>query len=158
MTTVVHAHDGPRRRPSDGRLGALAGVTPVAMFATWIAISGWGGSAGEFFLAAAEITLGAVVAGWIVGGHLGSSILGRLLGLVAYGLVAWLVLLPLNVLRSTLGDIQGGGASDPIAIFLAVGGYLLYGAISGLYAVVYLLPFAAAWLVTFLLLRRAFDR
>lgn len=158
MTTEVLARDGPRRRPSAGRLGALASVTPIAMYGAWIAISGWGGSASQFVLAGAEITLGAVVAGWIVGGRMGRSIPGHLLGLVAYGFVAWLVLLPLSVVGSTWEDVRSGRVSDLAGVVLAAGGYLLYGAVSGIYALIFLLPFGAGWIVTFLILRRVFDR
>jgi hypothetical protein len=158
MTTDVLADVGPARRRSAGRLGALAGVTPLAMFGAWIAISGWGGTAGEFVRAAAEIALGSIVAGWIVGGRLGRSIAARLIGLVAYGYVAWLVLLPLNVAGSTWEELRSGQVSDPVGVVLAAGGYLLYGLVSGIYAAVFLLPFGAGWIVTFLLLRRAFQR
>jgi len=158
MTTDALAHDGPIRRSPAGRLGALAGVTPIAMFSAWIAISGWGGTSSGFVLAVAQIGLGAVVAGWIVGGRIGRSVPGRLLGLVAYGLVGWLVVLPLNVVGSTWQDLHAGRASDPVGIALAAGGYLLYGAVSSIYAVVFLIPFGVGWILTFLLLRRAFDR
>jgi hypothetical protein len=158
MTIGVLAHDGPTRRPSAGRLGALAAATPIAMFVAWIAISGWGGVTGAFVLAATQIALGAVVAGWIVGGRMGRSMLGHVVGLVAYGFVAYLVLLPLNVVGSTLGDVQSGRLSDLGGVVLAAGGYLLYGAVAGLYATVYLLPFGAGWIVTFFLLRRVFER
>ena len=112
MTTGVLAHDGPRRRPPAGRLGAVAGLTPVMMYLAWIAISGWGGDASQFARATAEITLGAVVAGWIVGGRLGRSFAGGVLGLVAYGFVAYLVLLPVNIAGSTWEEVRSGRVSD----------------------------------------------
>jgi hypothetical protein len=158
MTTDVLAHDGPARGTSAGRLGALAAVTPIAMFGAWIAIAGWGGTPIELLLATLEIALGAVVAGWIVGGRLGRSIPARLLGLVAYGLVGWLVLLPLDVAGSTWEEVRAGRVSDLLGVVTSAGGYLLYGAVSGIYAVVYLLPFGAGWIVTFLLLQRATRR
>ena len=158
MTTRVVANDGPDRRPSAGRLGALAGVTPIAMYGAWIAISGWGGTTSEFWLASAQIVLGAVVAGWIVGGRLGRSIPAHLIGLVGYGFVARLVLLPLNVVGSTWEELRHGRVSDPAGIVVAAGGYLLYGFVSAIYTVVFLLPFGAGWLVTFLLLRRVVER
>jgi hypothetical protein len=136
----------------------LAAATPIAMLGAWIVISGWGGTTGQFVLSAAQFALGAVVAGWIVSRRLGRSIPGRLVGIVAYGLVGWLVVLPLNVVGSTWEELQAGRVSDPVDLVLAAGGYLLYGAVSAVYAVVFLLPFGAGWLVTFLLLRRAFER
>ena len=141
-----------------GRLGAVAAVTPMAMYLAWIAISGWSGDARQFALAAAEITLGAVAAGWIVGGRVGRSVAASLLGLVAYGFVAWLVLLPLNVAGSTWEDVRSGRVSDLLGVVVAAGGYLLYGLVSGIYALVFLLPFGAGWVVTFLILRRIFER
>ncbi len=128
------------------------------MYGAWIGISGWGGSSSQFALSSAAIALGAVVAGWIVGGRMGRSIPGHLLGLAAYGFVARLVLLPLGVAGSTWEDVQSGRASDLAGIVLAAGGYLLYGAVSGIYTLVFLLPFGAGWIVTFLILRRAFER
>ena len=158
MTMGSLAHDGPAPRPGAGRLGAVAAVTPIAMYLAWIAISGWSGDARQFALAAAEITLGAVAAGWIVGGRVGRSVAASLLGLVAYGFVAWLVLLPLNVAGSTWEDVRSGRVSDLLGVVVAAGGYLLYGLVSGIYALVFLLPFGAGWVVTFLILRRIFER
>lgn len=153
MTSAI-AHGRPGR-PSDGRLGAVAGITPIAMFGAWTAISGWGGVTGAFVLAATQIALGAVVAGWIVGARICHSFLGYVVGLLAYGLVGYLVLLPLGVVGSTLGDVQSGRVSDPS---VAAAGYLLYGAVSAIYAIVFLLPFGAGWIVTFVILRRVFER
>jgi hypothetical protein len=153
MTTEIRAHEGPARGTSAGRLGALAGLTPVAMVGAWIAIVGWGGTTVELVLAAVQIALGAVV-----GGRLGRSIPARLLGPVAYGLVGSFVLLPLEVVGSTWEDLRAGRVSDLLGVVISAGGYLLYGAVSGIYAAVYLLPFGAGWMVTFLLLQRAFGR
>ena len=130
----------------------------MAMYLAWIAITGWGGDASQFALATAEITLGAVAAGWIVGGRLGRSVAASLLGLVSYGFVAWLVLLPLNVAGSTWEDVRSGRVSDLLGVVVAAGGYLLYGLVSGIYALVFLLPFGTGWMVTFLILRRIFER
>lgn len=158
MTTDALEHDGPTRRTRAGRLGTLAGLTPVTMFIAWIAISGWSGTTGEFFLAVAQIAIGAVVAGWIVGRRIGRSILGGLLGLVTYGLIAWLVLLPFNAVGSTWEGLRTGQVSGPIGIVVAAGDYLLYGAVISMYAFVFLIPFGAGWILTFLLLRWAVER
>ena len=158
MTMGALAHDGPTRRPSAGRLGALGAVTPVAMYLAWIAIAGWGGDVSQFVLRTAELTLGAVAAGWIVGGRLGRSIGASLLGFVVYGFVGWLVLFPLNIAGSTWQDVQSGRVSDLLGVVVAAGGYLLYGLVTGIYVSLFLLPFGAGWIATFLLLRRAFER
>ena len=158
MTMGALAHDGPTRRPSAGRIGALAAVTPVAMYLTWIAISGWGGDPNRFALATVELTLGAVASGWILGGRLGRSVAASLLGFVAYGFVAYLLLLPLNVAGSTWEDVQSGRVSDLLGVVVAAGGYVLYGLTTGIYVSLFLLPFGAGWMVTFLLLRRVSER
>ena len=93
-----------------------------------------------------------------VGGRLGRSVAASLLGLVSYGFVAWLVLLPLNVAGSTWEDVRSGRVSDLLGVVVAAGGYLLYGLVSGIYALVFLLPFGTGWMVTFLILRRIFER
>jgi hypothetical protein len=155
---AVLANDGPARRPSARRLGALAALTPIAMYGTWNALSGWGGSTAGFIVASTQIVLGAIVAGWIVGGILGRSVARHLLAVVAYGSVAYLVLLPLNVLGATWADVQSGRASDLTAIVVAASGYLLYGVATAMYVTVFLLPFGAAWVATFVLLRRVFGR
>ena len=155
MTTAGSAEEGTPRRLSDRRVGALAAVTPIAVYLAWNAIAGWGGSVGQFVLATAEIALGAGVAGWIVGGRIGRSIPGRILGLVAYGFVGTLVLLPLNVAGSTLDDVHGGRVGGTLEVVGAAFGYLAYGLVSSLYVSVFLLPFGAAWMATFILLRRA---
>lgn len=157
MTTDALEHDGPTRRTHAGRLGALAGVTAIVMFIAWIAISGWSGTDGGFVQAVAQISIGAVVAGWIVGRRVGRSLLGWLLGLVTYGVVAWFVVLPLNVAGSLWEELRTGQVSGLPGILVAAGGYLLYGLVSSLYAFVYLMPFGAGWILTFLLLRRAVE-
>lgn len=158
MTTHALNHDGPARMTDAGRLGALAAVTPIAIFIAWIAISGWGGTDSGFVQAVAQISFGAVVAGWIVGRRVGRSLRGWLLGLVTYGVVAWLVVLPLNVAGSTWEGLQTGQVSGLPGILVAAGGYLLYGLVGSLYAFVYLMPFGTGWILTFLLLRRAVQR
>ena len=158
MTTRDIADGGSAGRLSDGRLGARAAVTPIAMYGAWIALSGWGGSVAEFALAAAEIAIGAVVAGWIVGGRMGRSIPGHILGLLAYGFVGSLVLLPLNVAGSTLGDVQAHRVSGSLEVVIAVAATCVYGLVTAIYVSVFLLPFGAAWIVTVVLLRRALER
>jgi len=158
MTTRAVADSGSAGRPSGGRLGALAAVTPMTMYLAWNVIGGWGSSGGAFLLATLEIALGALVAGWIVGGRMGRSIPGYILGLVSYGLVGWLVLVPLNVVGSTVADLQDGLISGLLEIVVAAVGYAVYSLPTGIYAVLFLLPFGATWIVTFVLLRRALDR
>jgi hypothetical protein len=158
MTTGALADDRTPNRPSRGRIGAVAAVTPVTMFLAWNVIAGWGNSGGAFLLATLEITLGALVAGWIVGGRIGRSIPRHILGLFAYGFVGALVLLPLNVAGSTLGDVGTGRVSSLLEVVAAAVGYVVYGLVSAAYLAVFLLPFGAGWLVTFLILRRAFAQ
>lgn len=128
------------------------------MYLAWNAIAGWGGSASEFALATLEITLGAVAAGWILGRRVGPSIPGHILGLAAYGFVGELVVLPINLVGSTFGDIQAGRVSGLLEVVGAAVGYVVYGFVSAVYLSVFLLPFGAGWMITFLLLRRAFGR
>jgi hypothetical protein len=128
------------------------------MYLSWNVVVGWGGDASQFALATAEIVLGAVAAGWIVGGRMSRSIPGHILGLVAYGFVGLLVLFPLNVAGSTVGDVLAGRVSGVLEVLVAAATYVLYGFVSGLYASVFLLPFGAGWMVTFVLLRRAVGR
>jgi hypothetical protein len=127
------------------------------MYLAWNAISGWWGDASRFALATAAITLGAVAAGWIVGGRLGRSVAGIVLGLVVYGFVAYLVLLPLNIAGSTWEDLRSGRISDLLGVVVAAGGYLLYGLVTAFYLSLFLLPFGAGWMATFLILRRIFQ-
>ena len=158
VTTGVRADDGPARRPSDGRIGALAAVTPIAMCGLWNAYAGWSGTATGFALAMAGIALSAAVAGWIVGGRVGRSLVGYILGIVAFTPVGYLVLLPLAVIGSSWESIQAGGLANALDLVGAVAAYLVYGVVSAVYVSLFLLPFSAAWMVTFLLMRRAFDR
>jgi hypothetical protein len=136
----------------------MAAVTPVAMYMAWNAIAGWGGDASQFVLGTAALTLGAVAAGWIVGRRLGRSIGASLLGSVVYGFVGWLVLFPLNIAGSTWQDVQAGRVSDLLGVVVAAGGYLLYGLVTGIYVSLFLLPFGVGWMLTFVILRRAFER
>ena len=128
------------------------------MLAVWFAISGWGGTPIELLRGIAGIGLGAVAAGWVVGARVGRSMVGRLIGLVAYGLVAYLILLPFNVIGATWEDVAAGRTSGAIDVVGAAGLYLLYGLVSGIWITVFLLPFGTGWVVTYLILRRAFDR
>ena len=128
------------------------------MYGAWIGVSGWGATGTAFVLSAAEIAIAALVSGWIVGGRLPPSIAGRLVGTVAFGPVAYLVLLPFNVLGATWEDVQVGRVSSGLEALAAGIGYLLYGALTATYVGLYLIPFGAAWMLTLLLLRRAFDR
>ena len=158
MTTGALAEERIPRRLSDGRLGALAAVTPIAMYGAWIAIAGWGGTPIELIRGLAGIGLAAAAAGWIVGSRVGRSVAGRLIGLIAYGLVAYLLLLPLNVLGGTWEDFAAGRTSSAVELVGAAGLYLLYGLVSGIWVCAFLLPFGAGWMVTFVLLRRALGR
>ena len=158
MTTDALAEGKTPHRLSDGRVGALAAVTPVAMFGAWIVISGWGGTPIELIRGLAAIGLVAAAAGWIVGARVGRSVAGRLIGLVAYGLVGYLLLLPLNVLGATWDDVATGRTSSPVEVVAAAGLYLLYGLVSAIWVCAFLLPFGAGWIVTFVLLRRALGR
>ncbi len=158
MTTRAVADGGSTGRPSDRRLGALAPVMPVTMYLAWNLIAGWGSSGGPFLLATLEIALGAVVAGWIVGRRVGRSIPGYILGVVSYGFVGWLVLVPLNVVGSTAADLQDGRISGLLEIVVAAAGYAVYSLPTGIYAGLFLLPFGVGWIVTFVVLRRALDR
>ena len=73
-------------------------------------------------------------------------------------MVAYLVLLPLNVVGATWEDVVAGRTSGALELVAAAILYLLYGLVSAIYVSVFLLPFGAGWMVTFLILRRAFDR
>jgi hypothetical protein len=158
MTTGVFANDGPSRRPSDGQIGGLAAVTPIVMLGVWIAISGWGGTPIELIQGIVAIGLVAVAAGWIVGARVGRSMVGRLIGLVAYGLVAYLIVLPFSAIGATWEDVAAGRTSGAIDVVVAASLYLLYGLFSGIWVIVFLLPFGTGWVVTYLILRRAFGR
>jgi hypothetical protein len=157
MTSVIAQH-GSIRRPSSGALGVLAAITPITMLLAWLAVTGWDVTSRSFAFAAVEYTIGGVSAGWIVGSRVDRSVAGHIIGLAAYGVVGWLVLLPINAAGAVWNDLQGGPMSDALAIVVAGSGYLLYGLIVGVSVFAFLLPVGAGWIVTFLLVRRAFDR
>ena len=158
MTIATLANDGPRQAPSAGRIGALAAVTPIVMFGAWFGIAGWVGSAGGLALFVGEMALGAAAAGWIIGRRLGRSLSDAIMGFLVFGLVAWLVVLPLNVAAGSVMDLQSGKVADAIGLLAAPAGYLLYGLVVGIYASVFLLPFGLGWVVTFFILRWVFER
>ena len=108
-----------------------------------------------------QIALGAVAAGWIVGGSNGSLDPRQpLSGSRRMARRPGLVLLPLDVVGSTWEEVQAGRVwpswrsgrrrrllpvgPDPVGIAVAAGGYFLYGTVSALYTLIYLLPFGAA--------------
>jgi hypothetical protein len=128
------------------------------MSGAWFVSTGWVGSAGGLAFFVGEVAVGAVAAGWIVGRRLGRSLTDAIVGLLFYGLVAWLVLLPLNVAAGTVMDLQTGRVSDAVGLLAAPAGYLLYGLVAGVYASVFRLPFGLGWVVTFFILRRVFER
>jgi hypothetical protein len=152
------AHDGLTPRPSGGRLGALAAVTPITMLLAWLLISGWDINTRSFAFAAAEYAIAGVSAGWIVGSRVDRSVAGGVIGAVAYGFVGWLVLVPINVAGAVWSDAQAGRVSDVLGIAAAAGGYLMYGLIVGAYVFAFLLPVGAGWMVTFVLLSRVLGR
>jgi hypothetical protein len=154
MTTDALEQDGQARPSGARRLGAIAGVTPVAMFVAWTAISGWGGTAIEFVQGLAIIAGIALVAGWIVGGRSGRSIRSVLLDTIAYPVVAWLLVLPVGVIGSTWTGVIDGSLNDPAAVVISMLFMLLYEAASALYLIPFLTPFGAGWAVTYYILRR----
>jgi hypothetical protein len=154
MTTDAFEHSGPTQTSGAGRLGALAGVTPIVMFIGWTFVSRWSGSTRDFLVALAAICAVAVIAGWIVGCRSGGSIRSGLLDVVAYPAVAWLIWLPIGVLLSTLSGVADGTVSDPAAAIASKGFLLLYGLVSSLYVIPLMTPFGAGWAVTYYALRR----
>ena len=158
VTMGALAHDGLTPRPSGGRLGALATVTPITMLLAWLLISGWDINTRSFAFAAAEYAIAGVSAGWIVGSRVDRSVAGGVIGAVAYGFVGWLVLVPINVAGAVWSDAQAGRVSDVLGIAAAAGGYLMYGLIVGAYVFAFLLPVGAGWMVTFVLLSRVLGR
>lgn len=140
-----------------GRLGALAGLAPSLIFVAWIS-AGRFGTPGQSLLAMATISGAAIVAGWIVGSRLGSSIRSSLLGVVAYVVVAWLIYIPIGALGSTWQGIEDASLPDLGAAVVRVAGGLAYGLVSSSWVLILLLPFGAAWLMTFRLLRRLAPR
>jgi hypothetical protein len=128
------------------------------MYGAWIGISGWGGTPVELVRGSVLIGLAAVVAGWIIGARVGRSLASELVGLVAYVPVAYLVLLPVNVLGAALEDVSAGRSSNALELVIAAATYALYGLVSAIYVSVFLLPFGAGWIATFLVIRRVFER
>ncbi len=158
MTTSASAHDGSTSGVDAGLLGALAGVTPVVMFAVWIAISGWGGTGTTLLVATGELAIAAVVAGWIVARWVGQSMPRQLLGIILFGLVGRLIVLPLDIVGSLFEEWRSGQTTSLGGIVVAAGGYLLYGLVAAIYTTLYLVPFGIGWLATFVLLRRVAER
>ena len=154
MTTSSLEQDGRPRPPTASRLGAIAGVTPVAMFVAWTTISGWGGTTIEFVQGLAIIAAIALVAGWVVGGRSGRSVRSVLLDTIAYPVVAWLLVLPVGVIGSTWTGVVDGSLSEPAAVVTSMFFMLLYWAASALYLIPFLIPFGAGWAVTYYVLRR----
>ncbi len=72
----------------------------------------------------------------------------------AYPVVAWLLVLPVGVIGSTLTGVVDGSLSDPAAVVTSMFFMLLYGAASALYVIPFLTPFGAGWALTYYLLRR----
>lgn len=136
----------------------MAAVTPIVMFLAWIWINGWSGSQEGFIEAVVEISIGAVVAGSILGLVFDGTLGRGLIALITYGVVAWLAVLPINAVGSTWEELRAGRVSGPIEIGTSIGSYLLVGLVNSLYGFVYLLPFGAGWMLSLLLLRRAFLR
>lgn len=143
-----------RSRSRIRRLGAIASITPIAMYVVWNQISGWGGTPIEFVQATAILLAIAITAGWIVGGRSGHSIHSALLDCVAYAAVAWLITWPIGVIGSTWAGVSDGTFADPIAALGSMGPLLLYGLVSSFYVIPLLTPFGAGWSLTYHLLRR----
>jgi hypothetical protein len=136
MTTHSLEHHGPARPPAAARLGAVAALTPIVMFVSWVAISGWGGTAADLIRALAVIGSIAVVAGWIVGSRSSGSVRHAVVGVVAYPAVAWFVMLPISALSTGAWGVA-------------------YGLVSSLYVIPLLTPFGIGWSLTYYALRRA---
>lgn len=124
------------------------------MFVALNSIGRWNGTPSEFLLALTAVLIVAVVAGWIVGSRIGSSIRSSLLGVIAYAGAAWLSFVPFGVIQGTWQRVQDGGATDPTAVVAAMVGLLAYAFVSSIYIVPLLVPFGAVWMVAFRLLRR----
>jgi hypothetical protein len=154
MATSSLGHLGAAHRSAAARLGALAGATPIGMFVAWAALSGWTGSVGSFVLVLAEIGIGAVGAGWIIGRFIDGTARRWFIGLLTYGVVGWMVVLPINAAGSTWAAFDSGRLTGPSDLLLSAAGYLLSGAVVSLYGFVYLLPFGAGWSLTMAVLRR----
>ena len=76
------------------------------------------------------------------------------IGFLTYGVVGWLVVLPINAAGSTWAAFDAGQLTGPSDVLLSAAGYLLSGAVVSLYGFVYLLPFGAGWSLTMAVLRR----
>ena len=130
MTTDAFEQGGPIQTSAAGRLGALAGITPIAMFIAWVAMTGWSGTA-------ADIASIAVLTGWIVGARSRGSVRHTVVGVLAYPALAWLVMLPIGAIVS----------AEPWGV--------LYGLVASLYVIPLLAPFGFGWSLTYYALRRA---
>ena len=137
MTTDALEHDGPTRTSAAARLGAVAGVTPVAMFVSWIAITGWSGTSADLIRATAAMALIAVLTGCIIGARSSGSVRHTVVGVLAYPALAWLVMLPIG------------------AIFSSSPWVVLYGIVASIYVIPLLTPFGIGWALTYYALRRA---
>lgn len=144
---------GPRREPM-ARLGALAGIAPGSLVVAWSSIVHWYGGPRESLMPLTTILIVAVVAGWIVGSRIGSSIRSSLLGIVGYSWAAWLIFVPFGVMGSTWERVQVGSITDPAAVVAGVAGLLAYALVASIWVPIYLLPVGAIWIVTFRLLGR----
>lgn len=136
MTTDALEHDGPTQTSAAGRLGALAAITPIAMFVAWIAITGWSGTSADLIRATAAIASIAVLTGWIIGARSHGSVRHTVVGVLAYPALAWLVMLPIGAIVST----------QPWLV--------LYGLVASLYVIPLLTPFGIGWSLTYYALRR----
>jgi len=139
-------------------LGALAGIAPGVMFVALNSIMGWHGTLGEVLVPLTVVLIAAVVAGWVVGSRIGSSTRSSLLGVIAHAGVAWLTFVPFGVIQGTWQRVQDGGATDPVAVVVAMVGLLAYAFVSSVYVVPLLVPFGAVWMVAFRLLGRVSAR
>ena len=137
MTTDAFEQGGPIQTSAAGRLGALAGITPIAMFIAWVAMTGWSGTSADLIRATAAIASIAVLTGWIVGARSRGSVRHTVVGVLAYPALAWLVMLPIGAMVST----------EPRGV--------LYGMVASLYVIPLLAPFGFGWSLTYYALRRA---
>jgi len=134
MTTDAFEQSRPTR--TSARKGALAGITPVAMFFAWIAMTGWSGTSADLIRATVAIASVSVLTGWIVGARSRGSIRHTVVAVLAYPALAWLVMLPIGAIVST----------TPWGV--------LYGLVASLYVIPLLTPFGLGWSLTYYALRR----